>query len=64
MPEENILTDITVADISFILQIIEVCAKRGAFQPAEFSEIGKLVNKLTDSIKPALESIKDEQNDI
>jgi len=54
MPDaENITTDITVSDIQLILQLIEVCAKRGAFHPAEFVAIGNLTKKLSDAIAPA-----------
>lgn len=50
---ENIATDITVADIQLILQILDVCASRGAFKPAEFSVIGALATKLNTAIAPA-----------
>ena len=53
---ENILTDLTIADVQVAAQIIEVCAKRGAFLPQEFSAVGALAQKLNailEAAKPA-----------
>jgi hypothetical protein len=44
---ENIVTDLNVSDIALMLQIIEVCAKRGAFQASEFVTVGNLSAKLS-----------------
>lgn len=63
MPDvDNITTDITVADIQLILQIIDACAKRGAFRSVEFSVIGDLVTKLTAAISPSTEEAKKSDN--
>ena len=54
--DEKIYTDITIADVSLILQIITVCSKRGAINPDEFTVVGNLVNKLQQVVKMAEES--------
>lgn len=46
MAEENIHTDLALPDIHLMLQIIDICAKRGAFQPDEFVAVGGLSRKL------------------
>lgn len=55
MSDENIHTDITLADVSVMLQIIEICAKRGAFHPDEFVPIGNLTTKLKQVVAKATE---------
>lgn len=60
MSDDNIHTDITVADIQLMLQLIEVCAKRGAFLPSEFVAVGQLSQKLSKAIaipEPELEEL-------
>jgi hypothetical protein len=52
MSEQTIHTDITVTDIQLVLNIIDVCAKRGAFAPSEFVTVGSLVSKLSAAISP------------
>ena len=37
--------NVTYNELSFILQIINECSKRGAFKPDEFSDIGTVYNK-------------------
>jgi hypothetical protein len=37
--------DLTVGDINLAVNIIDLAAKRGAFQTEEFELIGKLTNK-------------------
>jgi hypothetical protein len=58
MADENIHTDITVADIQLMLNVIDVCAKRGAFHASEFVPVGQLSQKLLKAIAPALEEKK------
>jgi hypothetical protein len=53
---ENIVTDLNVSDIALMLQIIEVCAKRGAFQASEFVTVGNLLTKLS-AIIPSPEEV-------
>jgi hypothetical protein len=53
---ENIVTELTISDIALMLQIIEVCAKRGAFQASEFVTIGNLSAKLS-AIIPSSEEV-------
>ena len=38
-------------DLVNIINIIEVCSKRGAFQAEEMSGVGKLYDKLKESLK-------------
>jgi len=38
-------------DLANIINIIEVCTKRGAFQAEEMSGVGKLYDKLKESLK-------------
>lgn len=47
---ENIATDITVSDIQLALQILDVCASRGAFKSSEFTVVGNLIDKFTSAI--------------
>lgn len=53
MSDENIHTDITLNDVNIMLQIIDVCAKRGAFHPDEFVPVGTLTNKLKAVVEKA-----------
>lgn len=47
-------------DLENIINIIEVCSKRGAFQAEEMSGVGKLYDKLKASLKKVEEKdIKD-----
>tara|TARA_B100000900_G_C20292451_1_gene598682 strand:+ start:141 stop:380 length:240 start_codon:yes stop_codon:yes gene_type:complete len=47
-------------DLANIINIIEVCTKRGAFQAEEMSGVGKLYDKLKESLKKCEEkNIKD-----
>jgi hypothetical protein len=57
MSDENIMTDITLADVNLMLQIIEICAKRGAFNPDEFVTVGSLTDKLKQVMKSAKEEV-------
>jgi hypothetical protein len=57
---DNIHTDITLADVQLMQQIIDVCAKRGAFHPDEFVPIGALSNKLKEVVSKAKEEAEKE----
>lgn len=40
-------TDITVADLDLLRQIVDLASSRGAFRGAELSQVGEVYNKLT-----------------
>jgi hypothetical protein len=40
-------TDITVADLDLLKQIVDLASSRGAFRGAELSQVGEVYNKLT-----------------
>ena len=44
-------------DLANIVNIIEVCTKRGAFQAEEMSGVGKLYDKLKASLKKCEEKV-------
>jgi len=58
---------ITISEVSFMHQILQACAQRGAFKPEEFKDVGSLNEKLKALIDFAksLEdgSNEDEKND-
>ena len=37
---------ITISEVSFMHQILQACAQRGAFKPEEFKDVGSLNEKL------------------
>jgi len=39
-------TNLSIADIGFLVQIIEVCSQRGAFRAEELATIGTVYNKV------------------
>ena len=45
MSEEN-KESLTLGTIQIVLQIIDVCSKRGAFRAEELEEVGKTFNQL------------------
>jgi hypothetical protein len=50
---DELTTNITIADIKLLMSIIDVCSTRGAFRPNEFAPIGSLYEKLASTIKAA-----------
>jgi len=38
--------------VKAIVQLIDVCAKRGAFEASEFQTVGALRSQLVESLKP------------
>lgn len=56
MNDENIHTELTVADIQTTLKLIEVCSSRGAFRANELATVGALYQKLTDAIEPKVQA--------
>ena len=55
MIENKIDTEITIGDLNTMKQIIEICAKRGAFQLDEFVISGNLSSKINQAIEKAKE---------
>jgi hypothetical protein len=43
--------EITLGDLSFIVNLIDVCSKRGAFEAKEFVSIGTLRERLVQFIE-------------
>ena len=43
--------DITVADISSLVNLIDVCSRRGAFEGSELAAVGQLRAKLASYIE-------------
>ena len=41
------ITDITIADLDLLRQIVDLASSRGAFRGAELSQVGEVYNKLT-----------------
>jgi hypothetical protein len=39
-------TNLSIADIGFLIQIIEVCSQRGAFRAEELASVGTVYNKV------------------
>lgn len=50
MSEEN-KDSLTLGTIQNVLQIIDVCSKRGAFRAEELEEVGKTFNQLKAFVK-------------
>ena len=50
MSEEN-KESLTLGTIQSVLQIIDVCSKRGAFRAEELEEVGKTFNQLKAFVK-------------
>jgi hypothetical protein len=44
--EQQAAPELTIVDLQNIKSVIEVCARRGAFQAAEMAAIGTVFNKL------------------
>ena len=63
MSDENIHTDITLADVNLMLQVIDICAKRGAFHPDEFITVGSLSAKLKQVVTASTEKSQDVVSD-
>jgi hypothetical protein len=54
---ENI-TQITIADLDMIKNIIDLAATRGAFRGEELSPVGEVYNKLTGFLNAVIEQAK------
>jgi hypothetical protein len=47
-------TGVTINDIATLLQIVEICAQRGAFRADELSSVGSIYDKVKSFISAAL----------
>ena len=47
-------TGVTINDIATLLQIVEVCAQRGAFRAEELSSVGVIYDKFKSFLNNAL----------
>lgn len=46
LSEENVTPQISINDLADCVKIIDLCAKRGAFEGSEFEAVGKVRNRL------------------
>ena len=53
-PTTNITDDqVTLVDLHNVLQIIDTCSKRGAFEGSELTSVGQLRNKIANFLQAA-----------
>ena len=45
-PSEQTSASVGLADIGFLLQIVEICTQRGAFRADELSQVGPVYDKV------------------
>ena len=55
-------TDITVADLDMLRQIVDLASSRGAFRGAELSQVGEVYNKLTRFLELAVAQTQAQQD--
>ena len=55
-------TDITVADLDMLRQIVDLASSRGAFRGAELSQVGEVYNKLTRFLELAVAQTQTQEN--
>ncbi len=61
--EQKSSPELTIVDLQNLKSVIEVCARRGAFQAQEMAAIGTVFNKLStflDAVAPKQEEEKEE----
>lgn len=61
--EQKSSPELTIVDLQNLKSVIEVCARRGAFQAQEMAAIGTVFNKLStflDAVAPKQEDEKEE----
>ena len=56
--EQELSTDLTLADLSAIASIIEAIVSRGALRPQELSLVGAIYEKVTTILKNATDENK------
>jgi hypothetical protein len=50
--DEQLSTDLTVADLKVVTALIEACTTRGVFKANELTIIGKVYDKIAAILKP------------
>jgi len=50
--DEQLSTQLTVADLKIIVALIEACSARGVFKANELTIIGGVYDKITATLKP------------
>jgi hypothetical protein len=55
-------TDITIADLDLLRQIVDLASSRGAFKGAELSQVGEVYNKLTRFLELAVAQTQAQQD--
>jgi len=55
-------TDITIADLDLLRQIVDLASSRGAFKGAELSTVGDVYNKLTRFLELAVAQTQAQQD--
>jgi hypothetical protein len=54
MTEETVTNNINLSDLALVVQIIDACTKRGAFEGNELVTVGQLRNKVEAFVKANL----------
>jgi hypothetical protein len=54
-------TQITIADLDTLKNIIDLASTRGAFRAAEMKEIGEVYNKLTSFLEAVVAQAKEQE---
>jgi len=55
-------TDITIADLDLLRQIVDLASSRGAFKGSELSQVGEVYNKLTRFLELAVAQTQAQQD--
>jgi hypothetical protein len=55
-------TDITIADLDMLRQIVDLASSRGAFKGSELSQVGEVYNKLTRFLELAVAQTQAQQD--
>ena len=55
-------TDITIADLDLLRQIVDLASGRGAFKGSELSQVGEVYNKLTRFLELAVAQTQAQQD--
>jgi hypothetical protein len=59
---ENNSSQITIADLDALKNIIDLASSRGAFRGAELSQVGTVYDKLTQFLDSVIAQAKAEEN--
>lgn len=52
-PQEQPVVTCTVEEVAAMIQIIDICSKRGSFEGSEMATVGAVRSALLTKIKPA-----------